>query len=419
MAKLRFNLKNSKSKTETLIFLFLNHDSDRLKMSTGISISPKHWNKKQQRVKELIDVPNHHLINQELEKMSHVMIKELNKHLQKYDYLDKDILKANYNKSLSSSKNTKKQKKNFWSYFEEFIEYKSKQLNDIKDYNNSLRKHIVATEIFINKKATFEDIKKLHGGFVDSMKKYLSENAINSKGTNGLTVNTIGKQFKNLKVFLNWCFDNNYIDRFSIKHIVNTTEDVDAVYLSETEIEKLIQLKLNDETEIRVRDGFVLSCNTALRFGDLSKLRMNHINYKDGKGTISIQQEKTKGKKVQIPINNISKKILKKYDNNSPIGKIKSSIFNSIIKDLCQRAKIDDNIVIYRTEKGNRVEYDYKKYKLVSSHTARRTFCTLKMKNNVPINLIMSVSGHKSHKSFFRYLKMSQTDTAEEMRKYM
>ena len=72
------------------------------------------------------------------------------------------------------------------------------------------------------------------------------------------------------------------------------------------------------------------------------------------------------------------------------------------------RAKIDDNVVHYRTEKGLRVEYDYKKYELVSSHTGRRTFCTLKMKENVPIGLIMSVSGHKSYKSFFKYLKIAK-----------
>ena len=70
--------------------------------------------------------------------------------------------------------------------------------------------------------------------------------------------------------------------------------------------------------------------------------------------------------------------------------------------------------MIYRTERGKRVEYD-----LVSSHTGRRTFCTLMMKKNVPIDMIMSVSGHKSYKNFFRYLKMKPTQYAEEIRKYM
>ena len=129
-----------------------------------------------------------------------------------------------------------------------------------------------------------------------------------------------------------------------------------------------------------------------MRFGDLSFLRSSHINYKDGEGTISIQQAKTKGQKIEIPINKVSKKILNRYDNNSPIKDIPSQQFNTTIREICKRAKIDDNVVHYRTEKGLRVEYDYKKYELVSSHTGRRTFCTLKMKENVPIDLIMSVS---------------------------
>ena len=115
----------------------------------------------------------------------------------------------------------------------------------------------------------------------------------------------------------------------------------------------------------------------------------------------------------------ISDKILKRYDNNSPIGNIKIPVFNTTIRKLCERANINENVVVYRTEGGEKNEYDHKKFELVASHTGRRTFCTLKMKQNVPIDMIMSVSGHKSYKNFFRYLKMKPNEYAEEMRKYM
>lgn len=398
--------------------MIVNYDNERLKLSTGISISPKQWNANQQRAKELMSYPENREINLNLETQKVLLLKVFNSIIKRDGIVERSVLKEEFLIVMNSPKR-KKKKLTFWDYFEEFIKYKSDQLNDIKDYNNSLRKHILATERLYKRKATFEGLKNLNGSFVNSMRTYLTEEAINSKGTKGLTVNTVGKQFKNLKVFINWCFDNNYIKIFSIKHIVNTTEEVDAVYLEESEIESLIKLNLNDDDERRVRDGFVLSCNTALRFGDLSKLRNAHITYKDGKGTISIQQEKTRGRKIAIPIDKVSKKILDRYDNTSPINQIKSAQFNTTIKELCKRAKINDSIVIYRTEKRKRVEYDYKKYELVSSHTARRTFCTLKMKQKVPIDLIMSISGHKSYKSFFRYLKMRPDDYVEEMRKYM
>jgi len=419
MASIKFNLRDTNSKNETLIYLILNHEKDRIKISTEISVYPKNWNKKKQRVKELMDIPNHHQINLKLEKFSLIMIEELNKHLEESNYLDKDILKEKFTTSITTKRKTIKIKKGFWGYFEEFIEYKKRELKDVKDYNNSLRKHLIATEKILTRKATFDGIKKIHNGFVYVMKEYLTKEAINSKGKKGLTVNSIGKQFKNLKVFLNWCFENNYIDQFSIKHIVNTTEDVDDVYLEKEEVERLIKLNLKDDTERRVRDGFILSCNTALRFGDLQSLRSSHINFKQEKGTITIQQSKTGGRKIVIPINKISDKILKRYDNNSPIGNIKIPVFNTTIRKLCERVNINENVVVYRTEVGRKIEYDHKKFELVSSHTGRRTFCTLKMKQNVPIDMIMSVSGHKSYKNFFRYLKMKPNEYAEEMRKYM
>jgi len=64
-------------------------------------------------------------------------------------------------------------------------------------------------------------------------------------------------------------------------------------------------------------------------------------------------------------------------------------------------------------------KFDYKKYELVSSHTCRRTFCTLKVLDKVPVPLIMKISGHTSERNSFRYLKMDEETSAEEMRKYM
>jgi integrase len=331
-------------------------------------------------------------------------------------YADKDVLKDRY---LNHQPHKKKRPLSFWDFFEEFIEFKRKELNDIKDYNNSLRKHLIATEKIIKRKATFESIKKFSGGFIDEMSEYLTHEALNSKGNKGMTVNSIGKQSKNLKVFLNWCFNNNHIEPFSLKHIVTITEEIDAIYLEKDELQRLSNLILIDDTEKRIRDAFILSCNTALRISDLKALRNSHITCKSGNRTICIQQKKTGGKKILIPINKVSTKILEDYDNSSPIKNFNETHYNTTIRDLCKRAKIDDNVVIYRTEKGKSVEYDYKKYELVESRTGRRTFCTLMMKKKVPIDIIMSVSGHKSYKSFFSYLKMKPIDYAEEMRKYM
>ena len=418
MASIKFNLKNNNSKTKTLIYLILNYRHERLKISTEISVIPKNWNKNKQRVKELLDIPNHHHINLSLEKMSLNMIEELNKHIEKYGALDKDILKESFTTSIKLSKNTKKVKKSFWDYFEEFIEYKDKHLDDIRDYNNSLRKHLIATEKLLKTRTSFENIKLLDNGFIDKMENYLTYKAINSKKTEGLSVNTIGKQFKNLRVFLNWCFEREYVNPFPIKHIKVNQEIIDEVYMDEDELNTLIKLKLTNDLEIKVRDGFILGCNTALRFSDLNLLRRAHINKTKGKETIELQQKKTK-KKVVIALGKTSFKILKKYDYESPIKKINSIVFNKTIRKICKDAKMDTIKTQYKTIQGKLQEIDYKKYELISSHTCRRTFCTLQVKKGTPISFIMAITGHKTEKNFLRYLKLDEQTAAEEMRKFM
>jgi len=395
-----------------LVFHF---DGEKLRISTGISILPKYWNPKTQRGKQLVDFKEYYSLNQFLEKQSSVIIDEYNKLLNEYGYAEKNILKENY---LNHIPNKKIKIMSFWNYFEDFIKFKRNKLGDVRDYNNSLRKHLIATEKIIKRKVTFDSIKKLDNGFVDEMENYLTFIAINSKGEEGLTQNTIGKQFKNLRAFLNWCFEREYVKRFSKKHLKVRQENVDEIYMTIEELEILIKMKLSDHFEKKVRDGFILGCNTALRFSVLLLLRTSHINLTKGKETIELQQKKTK-KKVIIPINKTTLSILKKYNYESPIKGVNGVDFNKTIKKICKDANIDSTKTLYKTIKGKLQEIDYKKYELVSSITCRRTFCTLQVKKGTPISFIMAVSGHKTEKSFFRYIKLDAETKAEEMRKYM
>ncbi|HIF14040.1 MAG TPA: hypothetical protein EYQ86_01345, partial [Bacteroidetes bacterium] len=376
MSKVRFNIKDKKAKNETLIILIFNFDNQRIKVSTGYSINPKHWNNKQQRLKEWMEYPTHRIINQRLEELSVLILQVYNTLIDKDGYADKDDLKARFCSEMKKPRKAKRDK-NFWDYFEEFIIYKKKQLDDIRDYNNSLRKHLLATENTTQKKVSFERIKKLDNGFIEAMEDYLTHHAINSKGEEGLSLNTIGKQFKNLKVFLNWCFDREYHIRFSLRHIVVKHEVIDEVYLTEDELVKLKNIDLNDEQSERIRDAFLIGCETALRFCDLKLLRNEHINLRDDK--IRIQDKKTR-KKLVIPLSSIAKQHLKKYNYVSPIkDKINGTDFNKGIRDVCKKANIDTKIVQYRSIQGKRKEIEYHKHELVSSHTCRRTFCTLKV----------------------------------------
>ena len=420
MAKINFNLRDSSSKKETVINMVFNFDNQRIKVSTGFSILPIYWNKKTKSVRELMEFPYHAEINENLESQSRTLLKLYNDYRTQGVSVDPKTLRKEFTECLGNPNRTIVAS-TFWEHFEKFIEFKTRQLNDVRDYNNSLRKHLVAAEEIHGKTLSYPAIKNLSSGFIEVFENYLTYDAINAKGEKGLSANTVGKQLKNLKVFLNWSFDRDIFPRFSLKHIVTRTEEVDSVYLTEKELERLVALKLNDpdnKQEEIVRDLFVIGCETALRFSDYSRLTKEHIRDDE----IHIRPKKTQGSsnnKVVVPISSRLNKILKKYNFSPPrfeSGNITE--FNKILRRLAEQAKIDSDIVITKKIAGKSIETSHKKFELISSHSCRRTFCTLKFLAEMPAQVIMKFSGHKTERAFMRYLKIDAEMAAKQYKQF-
>jgi len=55
-------------------------------------------------------------------------------------------------------------------------------------------------------------------------------------------------------------------------------------------------------------------------------------------------------------------------------------------------------------------------FSVLQSHTARRSFATNLYKRKVPTITIMAVTGHKTEKSFLKYIKVTPTEHAEMIR---
>ncbi len=58
----------------------------------------------------------------------------------------------------------------------------------------------------------------------------------------------------------------------------------------------------------------------------------------------------------------------------------------------------------------------YKKWKMVGTHTARRSFATNMYKRGIPTITIMAITGHKTETSFLKYIKITPREHAEKMR---
>jgi len=58
------------------------------------------------------------------------------------------------------------------------------------------------------------------------------------------------------------------------------------------------------------------------------------------------------------------------------------------------------------------------KWQKIMTHTARRSFCTNMYLMGVPVPTIMSISGHKTKKSFMTYIKATGEKHAQIMKKF-
>jgi hypothetical protein len=157
--------------------------------------------------------------------------------------------------------------------FDDFVEVKRTQLSDVRDYDKSLRKHLKATESKMNRGLSFRLIRESSDLFAENWERYLMYEALNSKGENGLSLNTVGKQNKNLKVFMNWCFEYGHSQRFSLKKFPTLMEEVDNIYLKEQELNDLHAVSGLSELEQNVRDLFLIGCETGLRFSDFISIK--------------------------------------------------------------------------------------------------------------------------------------------------
>jgi len=95
-----------------------------------------------------------------------------------------------------------------------------------------------------------------------------------------------------------------------------------------------------------------------------------------------------------------------------------NNIFNQILKQI--GAKMPSLQVLFTkqvTYKRERQQIVKKKYDFLQIHTARRSFCSNEYLKGTDLLVIMAISGHKSHKSFMRYIKVSGDEFAEKLEK--
>lgn len=422
--RVSFYLRNPKKKGVTAIYASICYMNKRVIVFPGESIDTNNWIIKKNVNKPKPIPENNGLVRRLYE--HELLYKEVYDNLKKsiHDVIEPQTLKdAIYaiTKPITPTDEKPSQPITITEFFQTLIDdcqsgtRKTRDdlmlnPNSIKAYKSAMN-HFIAFQKKYNTQYLLSEIdQKLIKNYTD----YL-----NSK----LALNSSAKYLTIFKLLISYATEKKIID-FNIiaeAKVKVRREKSDNIYLTEKEIEEIMAIsKFETPVYEVVRDYFVIACNTGLRFQDFSILKAANIKNE----FIEIEQGKhrriqTSVTKVIVPVLPMFKEILSKYPNGFPKCP-PNQVFNRYIKEIAEQVPSLNTEFTKKTTRANKVDIKtHKRYKLVSAHTARRSFCTNMYLRDIPIPTIMALSGHKTEENFLKYIKADNQKHAEILkRKY-
>lgn len=402
MAEARFILKEPKSTSTTLVYLIYNFNYKRFKYSTGEKILPKYWNCEDQKAKETKQFPEHAEFNSRLKAFETAVNNSYRRLLNNKITITTELLKSELEIELEI-----KQQKSRITLFEFIEKYKEegksfKAKGSLQVYNSTFN-HLKNYAKLKQKRVDFDTIDL---NFYNDYVAYLINEA-------NLATNTIGKNIKTLKTMLNDATDRGFNENleFRKKKFKSFKEESDKIYLSNDEIQKIVELDLSKLPYLdRTRDLFLIGCFTGLRFSDYSQIKKENII--EG-NKLKIRTQKVKDT-VVIPISKVVNDILIKYNYQLP-KPISNQNSNQYLKTIGEKAEINSEVETRITKGGEKLKTISKKFDLISTHTARRSFATNLYLADVPSITIMKITGHKSEKVFLQYIRITQEQNANKL----
>ena len=389
MATTLLSLKTPKKEKSPIWLTISDGRNINIKVYSNITILSKHWSKRQRRVRSanpLATELNRHLLSFNKNVLDiYLKAKEENRY----------VTAADIKKSLEPKKDKKED--TFWDRWDEFLNSKKGSCSEqtIKKYN-TVKGHLNAFEEYRKDLFSFDNIN-------DVTLEELQYFMYNSRDLN---TQTTSKNIQFFKAFLNWCYRRKYLNSTDFKYFIpNTQPDKLKIIITEDELNSLRELTIDDAPSLEnVRELFILSCLTGLRYSDYSRIAMEHVKENNGEFYLQIRQKKT-DQFIEIPLTEEGKNIVMRLIDGK-IHAISNQKINKYLKRVCQIAGIDElNEDSYF--KGKEVTKTVKKkYELVTSHTGRRTFATNLLSRNVPSEIVMQFTGHKDYKSFSSYVNI-------------
>lgn len=271
----------------------------------------------------------------------------------------------------------------------------------------TLKNHLVNFDNSI----TFEDIT------VEKLADFVTF----EQNTLGLIDSTVKKHIVYLKWFLRWAVKmditkNNDFEKFSTGI---PTQETKVIFLTADELKKVKTHDFSDNPRMdRIRDVYIFCCYTGLRYSDVENLEKENI-YDDRIHFTTIKTDD----KLTIELNDVARAILDKYsgckfNNNKALPVLPIQKMNEALKAMAEACEINSKVEIIHFKKGERVSEIIPKYKLITTHTARKTFVCTAIRLGINPVVIMKITGHKNYNTMKPYIDAEDRVRREAMDKF-
>ena len=387
-----FYIKRSKANNEGIcpIYVRVTIQAKRFEFSANKYVNPERWSSEGAKVKGT---------NEEA--------RTINSHL---DYLKNQVLEA---EKRLFKKDIKVSSENLKNELFGAAETKRMLIPIFQDHNNKI-KELVGKEYapgtleryktslrhtieFLQWKYKVSDIEinKIDYAFITDYEFWL-------RSVRNCANNTAVKYIKNFSKIIKICLDNNWIDRNPFANYKSKVKEVERVYLSEQEIQKIIEKDFKTERLSLVRDIFLFSCFTGLAYIDVKNLTKSHISIGiDGEKWIFTHRQKTESAS-KIPILPVTQMIIDKYSDhpqsnneNKLLPILSNQKMNAYLKEIADVCEIEKELTF---------------------HIARHTFATtVTLTNGVPIESVSKMLGHKNLRTTQHYAKVVDRKVSEDM----
>ena len=288
------------------------------------------------------------------------------------------IRKAEFFQGKFDIKNTSKSKRRFLDFFIEKTEEKS---DSPKNYGNWTATFLHLKRC-INPNLLFEEIDE---EFVKMVRNYFDKEA-KTKSNLPLSLNSKYSYLNKFKACLRAAFDEGYLS-INYASKIKSFEQAESQreYLTYQELQALASTNCKYQV---LKNAFIFSCLTGLRWSDINTLTWSEVRDEDnGISRVNFRQEKTDGVEY-LYISSQSRELL--GDRQHPSERVfkglkYGAVYNNEIVRWCNRAGISKHITF---------------------HSARHTNAVLLLENGADIYTVSKRLGHREIRTTAIYAKI-------------